>query len=282
MEAYSRERREPLRKKIEFEELSSNTESKEIVNIRARLEKEYGSQDHLSGLLATVMISVGLDISRLGLMTIVGQPKTVSEYIQASSRVGRGSVPGLVLTLFNEFKPRDKSYFETFNSWNQDMYSEVESSGVTPYAARAREKILPALLVGFAIKELNLYEASDFSITESDEEIIKKDVMPKILNRISKIDSSVRNNAKEELLKILDIWRFRRKIPYLWSDARPEHSLLMSAEAAVASGREEYLVEHQAFSAPNSARNVEPSVNIEGRIFLTNSILSGETGDGGI
>tara|TARA_Y100001970_G_scaffold252985_1_gene327283 strand:- start:3424 stop:6561 length:3138 start_codon:yes stop_codon:yes gene_type:complete len=282
MEAYSTERKESLRKKIEFEELSSNTESKEIVNIRARLEKKYGNKDHLSGLLATVMISVGLDISRLGLMTIVGQPKTISEYIQASSRVGRGDVPGLVITLFNEFKPRDKSYFETFNSWNQDMYSEVESSGVTPYAARAREKILPALLVGFAVKELNLYEVNDFSISESDAEKIKKDVLPKILSRISKVDSSVRDEANKELLKILDIWKFRRKIPHLWSDSRPEHSLLMSAEAAVTSGREEYLVEHQAFSAPNSARNVEPSVNIEGRIFLTNSILSGETGDGGV
>jgi hypothetical protein len=280
MEAYSLVREEPLRTNIEFEELSSNVESKEIVNIRARLEKEYGSKDHLSGLLATVMISVGLDVSRLGLMTIVGQPKTISEYIQASSRVGRGEVPGLVITLFNEFKPRDKSYFETFNSWNQDMYSEVESSGVTPYAARAREKILPALLVGFVIKELDRYDSDNFSISDSDEEIIKNNVLPKILNRISKVDDSVREEAKEELLEILDLWKQRRTIPYLWSDSKPEYSLLMSAETAVASGREKHLVEHQAFSAPNSARNVEPSVNIQGRIFLTHARLSGETRDG--
>ncbi len=279
MEAYSIEREEALRKKIEFEELSSNTESSEIVNIRARLERKYGSKDHLSGLLATVMISVGLDVSRLGLMTIVGQPKTISEYIQASSRVGRGDIAGLVITLFNEFKPRDKSYFETFNSWNQDMYAEVESSGVTPYSARAREKILPALLVGFAIKELNLYEKNDFSISETDVQIIKQNVIPKILSRISKVDSSVKDKANEELLKILDLWSIRKKIPYLWMDSKPEFSLLMSAEAAVASGREQNLVPHQAFSAPNSARNVEPSVSIEGRISLTHSRLSGEQRD---
>ena len=105
MEAYSPVREEPLRTNIEFEELSSNVESKEIVNIRARLEKNR-SKDHLSGLLATVMISVGLDVSRLGLMTIVGQPKTM-EYIQASSSWKRRSTR-LVITLFNEFKPRDK------------------------------------------------------------------------------------------------------------------------------------------------------------------------------
>ena len=160
-------------------------------------------------------MSVGLDVSRLGLMTIVGQPKTISEYIQASSRVGRGEVPGLVITLFNEFKPRDKSYFETFNSWNQDMYAEVESSGVTPYAARTREKILPALLVGFVIKELDRYDSDNFSISDSDEETIKNSVLPKILNRISKVDDSVREEAKEELLEILDLWKQRRTIPYL-------------------------------------------------------------------
>ena len=206
--------------------------------------------------------------------------KTISEYIQASSRVGRGEVPGLVITLFNEFKPRDKSYFETFNSWNQDMYSEVESSGVTPYAARAREKILPALLVGFVIKELDRYDSNDFSISDSDEETIRNNVLPKILHRISKVDNSVREEAKAELLEILDLWKQRRKIPYLWSDSKPEYSLLMSAETAVASGREKHLVEHQAFSAPNSARNVEPSINIQGRIFLTHARLSGETRDG--
>ena len=153
MSAYSKIRDEDQRKGLEFVELSSNVSSEEITDIRSRLESKYKENNHISALLSTVMISVGLDVSRLGLMVIVGQPKSISEYIQASSRVGRGNIPGLLL-LFNEFKPRDKAFYESFCSWNQDMYSHVETSGVTPFAARARQKILPALLVGFAIKEL--------------------------------------------------------------------------------------------------------------------------------
>ena len=278
--AYSVLRNEVVRDGIEYEELSSNASSQEITNIRARLEQKFLEQDHLSGLLATVMISVGLDVSRLGLMLIIGQPKTISEYIQASSRVGRGSIPGLVITLFNEFKPRDKAHFETFNSWNKDMYSFVESSGVTPFAARAREKIFPALLVGLSIKELNLYDKNDFSLDPNQVEIIKEKIIPMILERVKSIDNQVINESKKELENILDSWASRNRIPHLWKDGREMESLLISAEDALVSGIDRTYGAH-AFSSPNSARSVESSVNIEARVFLTDPILSGNKRDGG-
>ena len=86
------------------------------------------------------MISVGVDIPRLGLMLIVGQPKTIAEYIQATSRVGRGKVPGLVVGLYNNGRVRDRSHFESFASWHRTLYREVEATSVTPFAPRAQDK----------------------------------------------------------------------------------------------------------------------------------------------
>lgn len=95
--------------------------------------------------LASNMISVGVDVPRLGLMIVNGQPKSTAEYIQASSRVGRG-IHGLVITLYNFGRPRDVSHFEHFNGYHAALYRSVEASSVTPWAPRARDKALHAVV----------------------------------------------------------------------------------------------------------------------------------------
>jgi hypothetical protein len=97
------------------------------------------------------MISVGVDITRLGLMVVCGQPKTTAEYIQSSSRVGRDeNRPGLVVTLLNVHKPRDRSHYEHFTAYHESFYRGVEATSVTPFSPRAVDRGIAGLVVALA------------------------------------------------------------------------------------------------------------------------------------
>ncbi|HYN42107.1 MAG TPA: helicase-related protein, partial [Thermoanaerobaculia bacterium] len=135
----------------EVVELTSRESTAKVARAKERLALPFVEKDHVDVALATNMISVGLDITRLGLMVVLGQPKTTSEYIQATSRVGRDDArPGLVVTLQNVHRPRDRSHFERFEAFHSSFYRAVEATSVTPFSARALDRGAAAVAVALA------------------------------------------------------------------------------------------------------------------------------------
>jgi hypothetical protein len=138
---------------IAFEviELTSRVPTNLVADAKRRLDLRFPDKDRVDVAIATNMISVGLDITRLGLMVVLGQPKTCAEYIQATSRVGRDpDLPGLVVTLLNIHRPRDRSHYERFEVFHQSFYRTVEATSVTPFSPRALDRGLAATLVALA------------------------------------------------------------------------------------------------------------------------------------
>ncbi len=257
IKAIAKRRSEEARRLSIPEELTSRKASSEIPVILNSLARESSEDGFIDILLASNMLSVGVDIPRLGLMLVNGQPKSMTEYIQATSRVGRTSDgPGLVVILYNDGKIRDKAHFETFKTWHSSLYRSVEASSVTPFASRARDKALHAPLVALARHKLGM---KNVKLMDTEKSRIIKELLPAFEARINRIDKRETQASLKELNEFLDYWQECSGLKYFWNEhKKPSDSLLISAEkeaAREASGQKR----SPAKSTPNSLRNVEPS-----------------------
>lgn len=236
-------------------------------NLRAKLkEKKIKIPHHFSLFLHTLLakdvtpfclassiIEVGVDIDRLSLMSIVGQPKTTAQYIQVSGRVGRRADerPGLVTTIYNNAKPRDKSHYEDFRSYHQKLYAQVEPSSVTPYSQPAIERGFSAQMIAYA---------RQFSPIDAVPSDISMSVFEDWFKRLLEIRASaISNSERKDLVnyfnkKFLKWWKIKGKKSSSWGHLKPETDPEESDVICPlgSSGRKRYQ-----FECPTSMRNVD-------------------------
>lgn len=210
-------------------ELTSRMSNDEISRIiQEDLKKGYTTGDHsevFDFVLASNMISVGVDVGRLGIMAVAGQSKTNSEYIQATSRVGRSN-PGLVFTVFNANRSRDRSHYEQFSRYHSALYRYVEATSLTPFSDRARDRGLQALFVilcRYFCPELLPDDAAcnfrpDLPGVKKAEEIIYR--------YVNIVDEREKEKVLHEIKDIEKKWQDKAETGSLWYRKKGKPSLL--------------------------------------------------------
>ncbi|MEU9448080.1 DISARM system helicase DrmA [Streptomyces sp. NPDC048277] len=245
-------------------ELTSRMSSGAIPGILEKLELPFGKRKKgaprpIDVLLATNMIAVGVDVSRLGVMVVANQPKSTAEYIQATSRVGRRS-PGLVFTVLNWARPRDLSHYETFESFHASIYQHVEALSVTPFAERAVDRGLTGVLAALVRdlkQEYNANRGAQFFDTRGE----LADHVVRFLQRRAEAvtaDRRVGNDVLNRLASRLDYWERKRKSPgAVLGYRRPRRQGDVTPLLKEPDG-----TRWQLMTCPTSLREVEPAIRL--------------------
>lgn len=192
-------------------ELTSRKSPDELPNDLRQLGiSKDNSAEAIDVVLSSNMLSVGIDVQRLALMLMVGQPKTTAEYIQATSRVGRGSIHGIVGTLFRSNRARDRSHFETFRSYHEVLYRNVEPTSVTPWSLSSRGRSLPGALVALlrhTFPELSgRNDAIKLDLEDSRFGADLESVVDDFIGLISRAESSEELEAEAQIWQLLREW----------------------------------------------------------------------------
>jgi len=264
------------------DELTSRKNSGEIPEILRKLsdgilktpppdERGYNTGQPIDLLMATNMLSVGVDIPRLGVMIVNGQPKNNSEYIQATGRIGRAN-PGLIITLYSYTKPRDLSYYENFKDYHSTYYKNVETVGLTPFTLRARKIGLFGVLVGMIRMAANgnysLSEDKDahkFDQKNTDQIKLLDEIKNALLARVNSIESDEASSTNNNITNLLNQWTkeierygeiLRYKEPYhpKLSQQKIEQNMYLL--------KSDLTSKRQLIQTPTSLRNAEQEQNL--------------------
>jgi hypothetical protein len=257
-------------------ELTSRISTAKVAEAKRALERGHAEEDHVDIAIATNMISVGLDITRLGLMVVFGQPKTSAEYIQATSRVGRNEQrPGLVVTVFNVHRPRDRSHYERFATYHATFYRSVEATSVTPFSPRALDRGLAGTLVALARHGVSEYTPprgaghilKNYPALEAAVEALSRRAEETHRDAPSEVKARLAQAVRDRCRNLLDEWsRIAKELadvgrtlvyqPYERDVGQPLLRPFLDPEL------ERLQARHRKFRANRSLRDVEPNVNL--------------------
>ena len=260
-----------------IDELTSRKDSTEIPAILDRLETPFDPKteaenqakrkakekvdrpDPLDVILATNMISVGVDVRRLGVMVACGQPKNTAEYIQATSRVGR-TFPGLVITVYNWARPRDLSHYERFEHYHGTFYQNVEALSVTPFAPGATYRGLFALLVSLVRLAGEDFNGNDKALAVERNHPFVQAAIETIVHRAGLVaDAQTAQNIRRELESKLDDWLSKARTiggAKLKYQVKSKDGTTVNLLVPAGRGKWEFS------TCLNSLRNVEPTINL--------------------
>ncbi|MDG6912791.1 MAG: hypothetical protein JRN35_06895 [Nitrososphaerota archaeon] len=249
-------------------ELTSNIDSSKLPLRLEELQRPGTAPDSIGVLACSNMFSVGVDVQRLGLMVVNSQPKSTSEYVQATGRVGRGP-EGLVVVLFNWARPRDQSHFERFFDYHQRIQSHVEAMTVTPFSDGARRRGLHSAYIAMSrvkrAMDLSHNSDADNFTTSVRESPDCKAVEDDLMNRVAGVAPEERAEARSELDSFLDDWvrssNRGKRLAYWNYRAKGTDWLVMvtSTEESEITGAGPRRL------TPGSLRNVEEEVHISAK-----------------
>lgn len=198
-------------------ELTSRRGPEELPNDLRELGRSADHGDEaIDVVLSSNMLSVGIDIPRLALMLMVGQPKTTAEYIQATSRVGRGRNNGIVTTLFRSNRARDRSHFETFRSYHETLYRNVEPTSVTPWSLASRARSLAGALVALLRHSFPALGANDAALRLDLNDNRMREAIERLVTTfvglVSRSEGMEAEETSEEVWRLLRDWDRRAKL----------------------------------------------------------------------
>lgn len=238
-------------------------ESKDIPDALASLSVGHPKPEAQDVVLATNMISVGLDVDRLGLMVVMGQPQTTAEYIQSTSRVGRER-PGLVVVLYNSARSRDMSHYENFGAYHRALYRQVEATGATPFAARARDRGLHGVLVSAVRLLIDEMASDERAVQMAKFEDRVDEVVETVVARATSVAPEEEERVRTQLMALVDSWReacARPAMKYAGWRSAPD-ALLHEAGAVLQTETARFPVDDPPWPTMTSLRDVDATSHL--------------------
>jgi Helicase conserved C-terminal domain len=246
------------RRGLSIEELTSRRSSDDIPQVLERLATPFDAERRPPDVVvATNMISVGVDVPRLGAMAVAGQPKSTSEYIQATSRVGRAS-PGLVVTVYNWAKARDLSHYETFEHYHATFYRQVEAASVTPFAHRALDRGLTGVMASLLRHDRRAWNANTGARAVDTHDPAAAAAVRALARHAALVasDAGLGGQVQAMAQQRLDLWQQEEATkPQLAYRRRGPDTVPLLQEPGV--GRWNH------WTCPTSLRDVEPEINLQ-------------------